>query len=49
MRVLKIHNDIIFATYGDCYMVKKGRMKIVCNNPLIALYYYCQLLSENIK
>ncbi len=46
MRVLKSYNGVTFATYGDRYMVKKERFKIVCNNPLIALYYYYQLLSE---
>lgn len=46
MRVLKTFNGVTLATYGDCYMIRKGRIKIVCANPLTALYYYYQLLSE---
>lgn len=46
MRVLKSYNGVTFSTYGSSYMVKKGRMKVVCNSPLIALYYYYQFLSE---
>lgn len=49
MRVLKSHNGVTLSTYGNDYRVMKGRIKIVCTNPLIALYYYYQLLSENTK